>query len=97
MILRSKIYDISMIILIIIYTVLILVQFALEEQDFYMRVQDQMSILELCILGVFVIEIGLHFYSYRLLYLKDYWNIADIVVIILSILFDLLDLFLQNS
>ena len=41
---------------------------------------------------MFVLEIALHLYSFRCLYLKDYWNIADIFIIILSIVFVCLDL-----
>lgn len=48
-------------------------------------------------LGIFVIEIFLHLYAFALLYLKDYWNIADIVIIGISIAFVLLDLTMSSS
>lgn len=48
-------------------------------------------------MAVFVIEIFLHFLSFGLLYLKDYWNIFDLVIIILSVAFVLLDMFTNNS
>jgi cAMP-specific phosphodiesterase 4 len=49
-------------------------------------------IIELVFLGIFVIEIILYVFSFRILYLKDTWNVLDIIVIILSIAFVLLDL-----
>jgi len=49
------------------------------------------------ILGIFVIEIALHIYAYNLLYLRDIWNLIDFIVILLSVLFVLLDMFLPDS
>ena len=46
------------------------------------------------ILGVFVIEIGLHIFAFHIHYLADWLNILDIVIIILSIIFVLLDILL---
>lgn len=95
MMLRSKIYDILMIFLIVGYTALVLIQFGLDGQDFYDGIQSSVFIAELCILGVFVIEIFLHVVAFRLLYLKDYWNVLDIFIIMLSITFVLLDILLD--
>ena len=47
------------------------------------------------ILGVFVIDIGMHIYTFGRMYLNDYWNISDIIVIILSIIFVILDINLK--
>ena len=44
------------------------------------------------VLGIFIIEIILHLSSYGKLYLRDPWNIADIVVILISVAFVLTDL-----
>lgn len=49
------------------------------------------------LLGIFIVEIVLHIYAYGLLYLKDPWNIADISIIIICIIFVLLDLLLESS
>lgn len=94
-----------MIVLIIIYTLLIFVFFgfddveactdAAKEQQF---AREQIFyIIELTILGVFVIEIALHIYAYNVLYLRDVWNLIDFIVILLSVLFVLLDMLLPES
>lgn len=44
-----------------------------------------------------MVEIILHFVAFKLLYLKDYWNIFDMFIIILSVAFVLLDIFIDNS
>ena len=49
------------------------------------------------VLGVFIVEILLHLFAYGCLYIKDYWNIADIIVILISITFVLLDLSLKSN
>ena len=36
-------------------------------------------------------------YAYNLLYLRDIWNLMDFIVIILSVLFVLLDMYLPDS
>lgn len=54
-------------------------------------------VFELVILGIFCIEIGLHIYAFRCLYFSDVWNILDIIVILLSILFVVLDMVINNS
>jgi len=53
-------------------------------------------LIELGILAVFVIEISLFLYAYHCLYFEDVWNIFDFVVIILSIAFVLVDMFVEN-
>ena len=105
MLLKTKAYDILMIVLIIIYTLLIFVFFAFDDVESCTAKQKQAQeereqifyIIELSILGVFVIEIAMHIYAYNLLYLRDIWNLIDFIVIILSVLFVLLDMYLPDS
>jgi hypothetical protein len=53
--------------------------------------------IELEILGIFCLEIALHIIALGKLYMKDYWNIFDLLVIILSVAFVLIDLFINNN
>lgn len=48
-------------------------------------------------MGIFIIEITLHIYSYGLLYIKDPWNIADITIIMICLVLVLVDLFIDSS
>jgi len=97
--LKSKAYDIVMIALIVVYTLIVLLQFGLEETVFAKnpRIEEVFFIIELVILGIFVVEILLHLYAFGKMYLEDYWNISDIVVIFLSIVFVLLDIEFGNQ
>lgn len=38
-------------------------------------------------MGVFVLDIVIHIFGYCLLYVKDYWNIVDFIIIMLSLAF----------
>ena len=96
-VLRSKTYDICMIVLIIFYTVFVFVQFGIDEQDFYEDIETNIFITELVVLGIFVLEIISHIYGYGILYLKDIWNILDIIIILISIAFVLMDLLIQTN
>ena len=49
------------------------------------------------ILGLFVIEIVSHIYAYGILYLRDVWNILDIIIILISIAFVLMDLLIETN
>lgn len=49
------------------------------------------------ILALFSIDIMLHVFTYRLLYLRDIWNIVDLIFIILSIAAVLLDIYSENT
>lgn len=103
--LKTKAYDIFMIILIIAYTLLIFVFFAYDDvkkctdaQKATAAERDELFyIIELSILGIFVIEIALHIYAYNMIYLRDIWNAIDFIVILLSVLFVLLDMYLGDS
>ena len=48
-------------------------------------------------MGIFVIEIVIHVIAFHIHYLSDWLNIVDIIVIIISILFVLLDLLLHED
>jgi hypothetical protein len=48
-------------------------------------------------LGIFCIDISLHIIALGKLYLKDYWNSFDLLIIILSLLFVFLDIFVDNK
>ena len=67
--------------------------FALEDYfSDHPNIETNLYYAELVILGIFIIEITLHFIGYRMMYFADLWNIFDTVVILLSIVFVLLDL-----
>ena len=53
--------------------------------------------VELVILGIFCVEIMIHILAFHIYYLTDWLNILDIVVILLSILFVLLDILLPKD
>lgn len=54
-------------------------------------------IIEICLLALFVIEVMLHIVAYGVLYIKDCWNIFDMIIIILSIMFVFLDLYIPET
>jgi len=45
MILKSKVYDVFMIILILLYTLFVLVQFGIDEQDWFIKIQNTIYII----------------------------------------------------
>lgn len=61
------------------------------------EVEIGLQIVELVFLFIFCIEISLNIIGFGCLFVKDWWNIADITVIILAIVFVILDMTLQNS
>ena len=95
--LRSKPYDIIMIILIVIYTLLIFLYFSVEDTTFAEKSRDIFYLIEIIILGLFSVEITMHIIALHSIYLKDPWNIFDLIIIILSILFVLLDIFVTTK
>ena len=98
MALKSKPYDIFMIILIIFYTLLIFLFFAFADSYFQDdKNQNIFYIIELSILGIFCVEIAFHLFAFKCLYFKDYWNIFDLCIIILSLIFVFLDIFVNND
>ena len=86
-----------MIILIILYTIFVFVQFGIDEMDWYEDIQNKVFISELIVLGIFVIEIICHIYAFGILFLRDLWNVLDILVILLSIAFVLMDLLIKTN
>jgi len=97
LLLKSKVYDYFMVALIVLYTLFVLVQFGIDEQTWFINIENKVYVAELVVLGYFVIEIFVHLMVYRCLYMKDYWNIADVVVIVISIVFVVLDLSIKNN
>ena len=95
--LRSKLFDVSMIILIILYTILIFLFFAIVDNFLSSDDVTIFYIIELIILGIFCLEIALHITGYGMLYLKDNWNVFDIFIIMLSLIFVFLDIFVNNA
>ena len=97
--LKSRAYDIIMIILIIMYTLLIFVYFAFDCNYFEENPEDEkiFLIIEIVILGIFCVEIFLNIVAFHWWYLKDPWNFFDLVIIIISIIFVLLDVYVENN
>lgn len=98
--LRSRPVDIFLIILIITYTLLVFVSFALEDSvlsDTSSQSQKISEYIELSILGLFIIEIVLSCSAFGEYYIKDWWNVFDIFIIMLSVLFVLLEMTLRND
>jgi len=95
---RSKPVDIFIIVLIILYTLLVIVYLAIEDLiDDEKSVETTLQIVELVFLFIFWVEITLNLIGFGILFLKDYWNIADITVILLAIAFVILDMTLEDS
>ena len=99
MALRSKAYDVFMIILIILYTLLIFVYFAFDCDYFVENPQHEKIFLyvEISILATFSLEIMMNIISLHKYYLKDPWNVFDLFIIIVSIIFVLLDVFVSKN
>lgn len=53
--------------------------------------------IELVILGIFVVDICLHGITYGMIYMRDPWNIIDIVIIAVSIAAVVLDLTVESQ
>lgn len=94
--LRSLPVDIIMVLMIIVYSILIILYFAVVD-TYFSDNTTIFKIIELCLLGLFVIETILHIVAYGVLYIKDCWNIFDMIIITLSIIFVFLDLYLDDS
>ena len=99
MLLRSKTYDVLMILLIIMYTLLIFVYFAFDCQYFEENPNHERIFLytEIAILSIFSIEIILSIVALHQFYLRDPWNVFDLFIIIVSITFVLLDVFISSN
>ncbi len=53
--------------------------------------------IELSILGVFIVEIVLSCSAFGKYYILDWWNIFDILIIMLSVAFVLLEMNMEND
>mmetsp|Transcript_9267 Transcript_9267/g.8919 ORF Transcript_9267/g.8919 Transcript_9267/m.8919 type:complete len:228 (-) Transcript_9267:1149-1832(-) len=95
---RAKSVDVFIIILILLYTLLVVVYLAIDDEiEGSKSAEMALQITELCFLFVFCIEITLNLVGFGCLFIKDWWNIADITVILLAIVFVILDMILDDS
>lgn len=95
---RSKPVDIFIISLILLYTVLVVVYLAIDNIISESNTATlALQIFELILLFIFVVETILNFIGFGQLFLKDYWNIADITVILLAIVLVILDMTLTDG
>jgi voltage-gated sodium channel len=77
----SKQMDMFILILIIIYTILVFANVSFEEEiDEY---HIYLNVVELIILSFFGTEICLKIYAFGVKFLKDGWNIFDIIIVII--------------
>jgi Ion transport protein len=95
---RSKPVEIFIILLIIIYTLLVVVYLAIDNIiSSNNKVELGLQIFELVLLFVFWVETVLNFIGFGMLFVKDYWNIVDISVILLAVVLVILDISLSGS
>jgi hypothetical protein len=95
---RSKPVDIFVIVLILLYSLLVVVYLAISDEiEERPTVLLSLQITELVFLFIFWVEISLNIIGFGMLFIKDRWNIADITVIFLAILFVILDMTLGDS
>ena len=80
--LRSRVYNYSSILLIALYSLVIFFYFAFGDLIFTNAETNRpLHFVEIFFLAIFVVDIILHFYAFRCLYLTgDYWNIVDITL-----------------
>ena len=94
----SKPIELTVIILIVVYALYVFVAIGIEgfiEDD--EKAVLSLQIVELIILGFFLLEVSLKFVAFRRIYLCDIWNIFDITVILISIVFVVLEILLKDS
>ena len=95
---RSKAIDIFIIVLILLYTLLVIVYLAIEDViEDHRAVELSLQITELVFLFIFCVEISLNLIGFGMFFIKDWWNIADVTVILLAIIFVILDMTLDDS
>lgn len=96
--LRSKFYDIFQIAIISTYSILIILYLIFDDGTILLDTQMiYFYVIELVLLLFFIIDIALHLVAFRSLYLRDTWNIFDIAVIVFSVAFVLVDIFIKNQ
>lgn len=81
-----------------VYSALIIIYLVFDDgtvlSDSQMKI---FYILEIVLLTFFILDISLYLISFRLLYIRDTWNIVDIVVITLSLVFVIVDIFSTST
>jgi hypothetical protein len=80
-IMKSKLVDITVLILILIYAGIVFMSISFE--DTVEEVETEILILELVILCFFLIELMLKIYAFRIPFLKDGWNVFDMIIVII--------------
>jgi hypothetical protein len=65
------------------------VYFILEEQVHNMDAENlsHLVLLEVILLGYFLVDIVIHLFVYHSLYLQDHWNRLDILVVLVNTAF----------
>ena len=104
-VLMSSAYDITMIVLIVFYSLILGAYFIVEdllkeengdvskaENRRHHNVEIVFIYIEMAILFLFCIDIAMHIVAYGMIYMRDCWNFFDVVVIFLNIGFVVLDL-----
>lgn len=95
---RSKPFEMLQISLIVMYCILIILIFGLTDSCADgLIINTIFYYIELVILFLFFIETTFHTVALGMLYLKDLWNIVDLIIIVISIVFVLLDLTAQGN
>lgn len=96
MILRSKVVDVSSIVLILFYSVLIFFYFLVEDVFLFDNQLRTFLAVELSILSLFILECVLYLFAFQYLYLKEPWNIFDIFLVLLSFSFVIVDMLVED-
>mmetsp|Transcript_42277 Transcript_42277/g.30471 ORF Transcript_42277/g.30471 Transcript_42277/m.30471 type:complete len:219 (+) Transcript_42277:324-980(+) len=106
-VLMTKCYDVFMIILICYYSTcmviylivedMVIITYENETEEIDLQsaelVERIFVINELVVLASFCLDITLHIIAYGKYYLVDYWNIFDVIIIFINILFVVLDIY----
>ena len=93
----SRPYTIAMIVLTIAYSFQVFIYLAIEEFiEGDQAAEATMQVIELVLLTTFVIDILINIIAFRRRYFQDKMAIADIVVILFTILFVILDLVIDS-
>jgi len=83
--------------MILIYTVLIVLYLTFDGDLTDSKMLTTLYAIEIALLCLFVIDIVMQVYAFRIMYVLEPWNIADMVVIVLMLVFVLLDIFSTNQ
>ncbi|EGR29338.1 hypothetical protein IMG5_158060 [Ichthyophthirius multifiliis] len=99
----SRSFDNWIIILVIIFTIIVFVYFAIDTRDnkYNKEIQSVIKVfqyIELVILFIFQIEIFLKMYTFSIqVYFKDKWLLVDMIIMVASIVILVLDIVLNDS